>query len=389
MRKRIGIIGASGAGIYASLFIAKRHPEYEIFLFDHKKTLGKKLLATGNGHCNLLPAQLDKNAYRHPDWFEQVRGEINLEALQDILFAEGISLRNVNGLYYPESYNAPSFVAFLQKRIDEKHIHVSLETEITGYQKSGNMYRLNTSKGDVELDEIIFAFGGKSQANLGSDGSLFGVLSDHGYRIDPLTPGLTPVQTKEATKRLSGIRHEAILKLVSNGKTIYEEHGEVLFKKDGLSGICVMNAESVWARNGFAPAEIHLDFYPEEDEKDLAARLLALKAVVGETYLGTVLVDPLREYVEEGAKRLYGQVNPASIAKVLKDLVFHPLHSYGFDDSQVTIGGIDREEVDENLQSKKEKGIFFIGECLDNDGLCGGNNLAWCLLTALKAKEAI
>ena len=389
MKKKVGIVGASGAGIYASLFIARCHPEYEIYLFDHKNVLGKKLLATGNGHCNLLPGELDQKAYRYPDWFELVRDGRSNKDLIRLLLEEGIALKEVNHLYYPESYNAPSFVSFLEKKINEKKIHVCLETEITDYQNKGDVYRLLTSKGVYELDKIVFAFGGKSQSNLGSDGALFGVLEKHGYRINPLSPGLTPIQTKEATKRLAGIRHEGKLKLVVKGKTAYEENGEILFKKDGLSGICVMNAESIWARNGFETAELHLDFYPNLREAELIDKLDYLKSVSKDLYLDSMLVGPLKDYVVEGAKRVYGQGDVVSVAKTLKDLVFHPLRCYGFEDSQVTIGGIGIQQVDESLQSKKEKGIFFIGECLDNDGLCGGNNLAWCLVTALKAKEVI
>ena len=389
MRQRVGIIGASGAGLYASLFIFEAFPDAEIVLIDQQKTAGRKLLATGNGHCNILPGRLDPNAFRNANWFVEVLGGKTLDDLKSALLGQGISQRQVNGLYYPESYHAPTFVDFLLKQIQSKGIILSLDTKVQDYAKEDGKYTWLTTKGKMTFDRLVFSFGGVSQGKLGSDGSLFDVFKRHGYVISELRPGLAPVKTKEATKRLAGIRHEAKLSLMKNDETFYEEAGEVIFKKDGLSGICVMNAESIWARTSYEDVRLVLDLYPDESVDALSSRLVAAKEKAGDHYLEAVLVNELREYIEAGAKRQFGNIDPASIARAMKNLVFHPASSYGFDDSQVTIGGIAREEVNEFLESKKEKGIFFIGECLDNDGLCGGNNLAWCLLTALKVKEGI
>lgn len=389
MKQKVGIIGASGAGLYASLFISEAMPDAEIVLIDQQKTAGRKLLATGNGHCNILPQHLNPSAYRYPDWFEDVVKGKTLDDLKTALLDEGIALREVNGLYYPESYHAPTFVDYLVKQIIKRGVRLSLDTKVIDYVRKEGKYILKTSKEEMVFDKLVFSFGGVSQGKLGSDGSLFDVFSKHGYHISELRPGLAPIRTKESTKRLAGIRHEALLSLVEGNDVLYEERGEVIFKKDGLSGICVMNAASVYARKQCKEARLVLDLCPSEDVESLQTRLTLLKAKAGEDYLQSLLVHDLRDYIEAGAKRRFGDADPCSIAKMLKDLAFHPTDVYGFEDSQVTIGGIVRDEVDEYLESKREKGIFFIGECLDNDGLCGGNNLAWCLLTALKVKEGI
>ena len=387
MSLSVGIIGASGAGIYASLFISKRLIDAQVTLIDQKKSIGKKLLATGNGHCNILPATLNPDAYADPKWFSDVLGGLTMNDLVQELLQEGISLRQVNGLYYPESYHAPTYVEFLLKRIQQYDIRLCLDTKVSGYKKTQQKYVLFTSNGEMEFDKLIFAFGGLSQANLGSDGSMLDAIKGHGYHLSALLPGLAPIRTKESTKKLAGIRHEALLTLRSNGRLLYKEKGEVIFKKDGLSGICVMNAESIWVRNGSPKAEIELDLYPDESEEKLSNRLKMLESQVGSSYLSAILVHELAEYVEQGAIRQFGNSSASAIASILKRLTFHPVSTYGFEDSQVTIGGIKKGNLDDNLQSKTEPGVYFIGECLDNDGLCGGNNLAWCLLTALKVKE--
>ena len=389
MGKKIGIIGASGAGLYASLFVSNADKNAQITLIDHKKSVGKKLTVTGNGHCNLLPGELNPSYYRDSDWFKQVLGELTISDLKQVLEDYGISLTKVNNLYYPESYHAPSFVSFLEEKLLQNRVRFQLETHVLDYQMKNGQYEVHTDKGNFYFDKLVFASGGASTPNLGSDGSLFEIFQKHGYKVNKLLPGLAPIKTKESTKRLAGIRHEVCLKLMINKSLAYEEKGEVLFKKDGISGICVMNAESIWARKGCPEGKIILDLYPNESLEHLQERLMRLESISGEHYLDAILINEFKEYVLYGTNRFYGDVRPNHVAEVLKHFIFHPAQPYGFEDSQVTIGGVAKEEVNEYFASKKEQGVYFIGECLDNDGLCGGNNLAWCLLNAMKVKEGI
>lgn len=389
-RMKVGIVGASGAGLYAALLLSYAHPDYEIHLFDQNRIIGKKLLATGNGHCNLLPSKLDRNMFSNPDEFDRLSHGISLEDLKGKLESLGVSLEQVNNLYYPASYHAPTHVRFLEKSLENKGVIFHLDTKILDYQKQGKSWILSSEKGDFCMDFVIFAPGGLSQSKLGSDGSLVQTFKNHGYAISPLHPGLAPIQTKESVKALSGIRHASNCALIVNGKKIAEEPGEVLFKKDGLSGICIFNLESVFVRHYLnEKCEIHLNLFPTMSEEELTLLLEKNRNLFGEDYLYPLLVKPLQEYVIFGAKRLYGNDNCGSIARILKDLTFHICGHYPFEESQVTVGGIQLQQVDDHFQSKLEQGIFIIGECLDMDGLCGGNNLAWCLIGALKVCEAI
>ena len=387
---KIGIVGASGAGLYAALLISYTHPDYEIHLFDQNTIIGKKLLATGNGHCNVLPKQLDRSAFSDPDEFDRLGQGITLDTLKEALESLGVSLTNVNDLYYPASYHAPTHVRFLEKSLQNRGMVLHLDTKVLGYQKNKNSWLLFTEKGEFCMDYLIFAPGGMSQSKLGSDGSLMQVFKSHGYECSTLYPGLAPIKTKESVKSLAGIRHNASCSLVVDGNKVAEESGEILFKKDGLSGICVFNLESIFVRQHVNKnCEIHIDLYPSMPLEELVALLERNQEKIGDDYLYPLLVKPIQEYVIFGAKRMYGNSNCASIARILKNLVFHIADYYPFEESQVTVGGIQLRQLDDHFQSKIEDGIFLIGECLNMDGLCGGNNLAWCLIGALKVCEVL
>ena len=385
---KIGIVGASGAGLYVALMLSLSHPYDQIDLIDQKSVLGKKLLATGNGHCNLLPSKLDCSAFRNEDETKKFFGKTSLNELKSWLFDLGIMLKEVNGLYYPECYHAPTFVSYLEGRLRENKVNLLLNTTVFDYRKHGDGYILSTSAGDLEYDRLIMSFGGKSHPSLGSDGSIFNIIKNHGYQVNAMHPGLTPLKTKESTSKLDGIRHEARLIIQFNGGQ-YIENGEILFKKNGLSGICVFNASSCWVRAGKKEASIEIDLFPNLSEEELTETLTGLMKRVGSSYLKSVFPKPLEEYIRFGASRMYGDDTPFSVAKAAKKMVFHPIDTYGFEDSQVTIGGISLDEIDHSFGSKREKGVYFIGECLDNDGLCGGNNLAWCLLGAKIVSDSI
>ena len=386
---RIAVIGASGAGLYAALFLSAS-TNHQVLLFDKNKVIGKKLLATGNGHCNLLPGDLDPERYSDPSAFSKFLGDRNLGDLKNALESLGIVLTKENGLYYPASYHAPTHVRFLEKSLRKNGVEMHLDEKVIDYQNRNQKYLLVTEKGEICIDLLIFAHGGSSQSKLGSDGSLDGIIAKHGYRLLPKRPGLCPIKTVESTKALSGLRHHAKCSLLRRGNTIYEETGEVLFKNDGLSGICIFNLESIWMRqqdhDGF---KIAIDLFPEITEQELLDRLARLHDRVGDYYLDSLLVKPLQEYVLFAAKRCFGNDDAAAVASILKHLSFHLKDSYSFDESQVTVGGISLDEVDQTLQSKREPGVFFVGECLNLDGLCGGNNLAWCLLNALIIRDAL
>ena len=164
---------------------------------------------------------------------------------------------------------------------------------------------------------------------------------------------------------------------------MHEEEGEVLFKKDGLSGIVIFNTERMYAHSSEGSFEIVLDLFPDYRSEELSGLLLALQKA-NPAFAASFLSLPLFDYClkRSGLSKLE-EGDFARFAKTLKSLLFHPKAVYPFEDSQVTIGGIEISNLLPTLESKKEKGVFFLGEVLNVDGPCGGFNLEWCLISAI------
>ena len=380
MGKRIGIIGASASGIYTALLAKYRNPSLQITLFDRTDKIGKKVLATGNGHCNLLHDPFLIEAYNHPDFVSSLLHSAHDFGLKDALNQLHIETMTKGELVYPLSYSAPSYVRYLSTLLEKAGVEIHLGEKVSEVHGA----EIRTDKGKYVFDQVVFAFGGCSQPNLGSDGSLFPVLKALGYHIVPLRPGLCPLRCADVPKSLSGVRHAAKISLVGE-KTLYEENGEVLFKKDGVSGICIMNA-SLFFKPG---TSLVVDFFPDRNEEDLSAILERSLQHNGDDFLLPILEKPLMEFFlkkgENAAKTHSISEKARHYSHLLKHTVFHPTGLYPFEESQVSCGGVSLDDVDEHLRSKVDPRHYFVGECLDIHGLCGGHNLGFALLSALVA----
>lgn len=377
----VGIIGGSISGLYAAIAIKSKHPDYTVYVIEQNDRLLKKIYATGNGHCNLLNADLKAERYSHPEWIASYLERFPYQRLTDYLTKLGIPLLRKGDLVYPLSYSAGSFCRYLIELANKLGIKVYVNEKVIDYGKG----TIKTDKGSHHYDRLIFAFGGQSQSNLGSDGSLFPVLKKHGYTIESLKPGLVPIKTKQKTKGLKGVRHEALVKAYDDhNQLLFEEAGEVLFKEDGLSGIVIFNLSSHLSRLGGNRFRIVLDLFPSYSESELEKRAYSNK--IDGAYVYTLVEYPLGIYVRN---RLKNPDDLKGFCKALKNLSFDFDGFYPFASSQVTIGGVSLSDVTSELVSKKEEGVYFIGECLDVDGDCGGYNLSWCLISALTVSEAL
>ncbi|MBP5217221.1 MAG: NAD(P)/FAD-dependent oxidoreductase, partial [Bacilli bacterium] len=174
---------------------------------------------------------------------------------------------------------------------------------------------------------------------------------------------------------------------------IAREEGEVLFKKDGLSGIVIFNCSSYISHLGNADGvKIILDLFPQVNQTTLTTDLFDAMKLHPSYFLDAYLTPALRDYVLKEANlptpKSADKVYCYKLAKAMKGLCFHYAGSYGFEDSQVTIGGISLRNIDASLTSSLEKHVSFAGETLDVDGLCGGHNLTWCLVSALVVSKS-
>ena len=377
---RIIFVGGGAATLVGANLLKRKRPDYEIIIIEKNDKLGRKLAMTGNGKCNIAPMEDAIDFYNNPSFVESLFLSYPLRKYLDTIESLGIPLKTIRSQgYYPLSENAPNVVRILADQLKDVQI---INDEVIDYK--GLELRLKNN-GTIKADKIVFAVGGKSYPNTGSDGSLFPVFRLHGYDVNGLKPSLCPVKVKENIKSLFGARIHALVSLMNKeGMEVFVEPGEVMFKKDALSGIAIMNLSSHISRHP-GTYRIRLNLLTERPFRynPRLNNLDNISAFVGK---------PLAEYIMKA-----NDINPNEIEVELEDeinmilgsLIFTVDGLYDFDNAQVTNGGISIDEIDDNFMSKKEPNIYFIGEMLDVDGICGGFNLRFAITCAMKLVDSL
>ena len=370
---KIGVIGAGVSGIIFSINRKRKYPKDEIFIFEHLDKPLKKILSTGNGKCNIG----NKNPYRENGKnaiVGTILNEYGFDRQKEFLNSLNIKTKLVNDLEYPISESAITVRNLLLQSVEENHIKIITGINVLDYQIIDGGIELQTDQGIYYFDKLVFATGGKSSPKLGSDGSILPILKKHDYLLNEFVPALCPIKTIEKTKVLDGTRVKAKVTLYSDKKETFKEEGELLFKEHGLSGIVIFNASRVIANNIYKLNELKIDLLPDISEKELNS---FLKEKGADVLLNSYLHPNLVKYIKDL------KIKDKDLVSVIKSLPFTFSELYGFDYSQISVGGVDFVGLSPLLESLKEEGIYFLGELLDYDAPCGGYNLMWAIGTAL------
>ena len=371
---KIIVIGAGASGVVAAINYKRNHPKDDVLIIEHLAAPLKKLLASGNGKCNLGNAYLATDFYSNYQFAEDI---INGYDYKKFFSSINIETKLIGELAYPVSESAVSVKEALLTAAHNLGIEFKLEESFKDYIVKEQI-EVITDKGRYTADKLYLAGGLKSSPKLGSDGSVLEILSKHDYQIKTPQPGLCPLYTKEKTKSIDGVRVKASVTLFQDGKFRSHEPGEVLFKEHGLSGIVIFNLMSLIARDIEKNYTFSVDLLPDFTENYLKNYRKTHKF---SELLLAFLNPKIAAYLQERFK------NEDAIFASLKNLTFTFDKSYGFDFSQVSVGGILPSEVDNNLMSKRENNVFIIGELLDVDGPCGGYNLTWAFASAIKSTK--
>lgn len=358
--KKVVIVGGGISGVFLSILLKRENNNLDITIIEHNNCLLKKIPATGNGKCNFANSGIITDQYNHTDFVKPILDKFNYQDIINYFDILGIKSKQINQLIYPYSESAKTIVNALIKEINRLKINVLLNTNFIDYKDN----ILITNNGDIPYDYLVISTGGCSYSTLGNDGSVFNTLKKHNYKITNLSPSLCPVRVKENVKSLEGKRYKVNAKLLNNNVLIHEENGELLFKKDGLSGIVIFNLShyinNIKNKNNIY---ISIDFVPEYKD---------IKSDEYDKYLDPIMSNYLiNNHLD------------------IHNTRFHFKDFYPFINSQVTSGGVSLENIDNNLNSKIDKNIYFTGEVLDISAICGGYNIMWALSSANKVKEDI
>ena len=348
-----------------------------VALIEKKEVPGKKLSATGNGRCNLSN--------------EACTEREEVDSFFDCL---GLLTRTDEaGRMYPYSEEAGEVTSLLTETARDLHTEIITSCQISRVLSGADGGFLLETNGPsdtfgIRCRKLLLSMGGKSYSAFGTTGDGYGIARRLGHTVTRLAPSLVPVQVQEELNPLAGTRAKAKAVLLRCGEVVAEEEGEVQFNRDCISGICIMNLSRLLVLNpekkfeeAFAEYELSLDLIPEYSEEEL---LEVLRCKPAEKMLQGLVRKKLAAYIQQKAE------NPAEIVRILKDLRFTVTGTKGWNDAQVTRGGVVLDEVNpETMESKILPGLYFAGEILDYDGPCGGWNLHFAWQTGLKAGRSM
>jgi len=369
----ICIVGGGAAGMTAAIHAKEENPALHVCIIEKKNQLGKKILASGNGKCNLSNLACEKV-------------EETLAFFQRL----GVITRaDSEGRLYPYTEEARAVQEALKYRMKQLAVEIRTSAEVLGIEKQEH-FILHLQTGDLKAKKVLIACGGKAGPAFGTTGDGYRWAKAFGHKVEKPIPVLTAVDVKDNMERLAGIRAKAAVSLQFKGEEIFREKGEIQFTKTGISGICVFNLsryllipEGRSFADGFEDYQIFIDFFPDMDCSSLTSLLHQRQSLGfdGESMLEYLVRDPIASWIYASSK---GDVEEA--ARMLKGFPLSPKGAKGWDFAQATKGGVSLEEVDtDTMESKFIKDLYFAGEILDFDGPCGGYNLQNAWETGAKA----
>ena len=371
--KKIAIIGGGAAGMGCAVLLARKG--HSVTVLERGERLGRKLAATGNGQGNVTNTAMNASHYfsDDPKKVERLLARFGQEdAVRFLESMGGIFVPDSRGRVYPAGRQASAVVDLFRFELERLNVNICLKTQVQRIAFERD-FTLEWEGGQMHADAVVLSAGGKAAPKFGTDGSAYALVKPFGHIVTQTEPSLVRLKcNKEICKRLRGIRIDSNLKVVRAGKTIFETRGDTLFTDSGISGDAVFRA-SAHAQKGDT---VVLDFLPGVPlERVQAAAQKGLYCVVNNG-LARVL-----ESLSKGDK--------ARLAELIKAFPLTVEGKEGFSEAQVTKGGIRLSEVDDNLMSKKQAGLYFAGEILNVDGECGGYNLQWAFTSAFAVSEGL
>jgi len=402
-------VGAGAAGLAAGIFAgeARGNRPLRIVLLDGAKTIGAKILVSGGGRCNVTHDGVG------PRDFQSLCGSPHAilaafpaQAAQDWFASLGVALkREETGKLFPVTDKARTVLEALLHRCHALDVTILPQHRVTEIVPSdAGGFRVLHERGSLEAGRVVMATGGKSLPRTGSDGYGWEMVRRLGHRVTPTYPALVPFVLDEAMfhAELAGLSQQVELTILVEGKWVDRRSGSLLWTHVGVSGPVVMDASRFWtsAHAEGKSVEVRCNFLPGVGMEEAERQLIELAAARPRLTLGKLLAQRIPERLAERLCRVCGiepgltagQLDRASrraVVLALTGLVLPIARDRGWNDAEVTAGGVPLEETDfRTMESRVRPGLYLIGEMLDCDGRIGGFNFQWAWATGYLAGRA-
>lgn len=404
------IIGGGASGLMAAI-VAKDFG-MDVAIIEGNDRIGKKILATGNGRCNITNNNIvfpyTSFHSENDTFFAETLNNFSVEDTKNLFLSLGLPLTELeSGKMYPRSLQASSVIDIFKMSLEDRQIPLYTNCKINciNKKKNFNLYTNSDGYDSFSCNKLILSCGGKVAPKTGSDGSGYKLSQSLGHSIIDPIPGIVQLKLDYPyLKALAGIKFDGSVSILINDQIIRTETGEILFTDYGISGPPIMQL-SYYASKALknkSKVTIRLDMFPNESKEDLENFFAthfsifnyreicsSLVGVINKKLISTILKDV-------GIKDIHlpcGNIDWKYINKLIytfKQWDFNCIGTNGFPNAQVTVGGINTSEVNNlTLESKLVENLYFCGEILDVHGDCGGFNLQWAWSSGYLAAKSV
>lgn len=387
-KNEVFVIGGGASGLVAAIAAARNHAT--VTIIEHNPKIAKKLLATGNGRCNYTNVLATSENYNHPDFVKPAFDVFGPEKTVEFFESLGIIPKTEDeGKTYPLSEQASSFYDVFSYEIQRLGINVILESSVVRLTKTKQGFLIFSTDGSkYEADKVIIATGGKALPKSGSDGSGYLLAESLNHTLTKIYPSLTKLKLNYPyLKQLDGVKIPGTVELIFNNESLQKESGDVLFTSYGISGPTILQLSRkaidlhLQHQEVFIKVQLVTQLTKSEVKKILfydsnRPLEIALAGIINKKFIPVLMKE-----VKIEPMTLISNIPLKAMMKLidfLYDWRFEVIGYKGFEDAQVTVGGIRIEEINSmTMESKIHPGLFFCGEIIDIDALCGGYNLQW------------
>ena len=367
-----------------------------VTIFETHERIGRKLLATGNGCCNLTNTNAGALHY-HGDSPEFVNFAFSqLSTTGTIAFFHDLGLCTIvedSGKVYPRTAQGSNVLDLLRIELMRLQVTIKTETRISSIIRDGDLWGLKTDKGgkssSESFDKVIVACGGKSASNLGGTDSGLNLLTALGHSVVPAYPVLVPLKTvNQFNKQLKGVKVQAALSLIVDGKQVGSESGELLFMEYGISGMPTIRISNLAGKalNKSQSVEISIDIMPDFSDEQLNIELNCRitkrpNVTIENQLLGLIHKRLIVPVIQSACLDKNSHLDKNEVPVLIKYLKSWRMPVSGWlswIDAQAMAGGISTAEINgQTMESLIAPGIYICGELIDITGDCGGYNLQW------------
>ncbi len=392
------VIGGGAAGLMAA--ITAKENGADVAILEHMPRVGKKILSTGNGKCNLTNRKLTKDCYRSREKNFPMAVIEKFPVPETLAFFRrlGVVTTERNGYVYPASGQAQTVLDALREKTESLGIKTVTECEISSIERTKSGFLVKSSQGTFSGQFLILAAGSMAAKSTGSDGSGYALAKSLGHKIIKPLPALVQLKCEgDFFKSIAGVRTEAAVNLYTVGKHgergefLASDRGELQLTDYGISGIPVFQvsryaAEALDQKKRVLAA---IDFYPDGTGEEFFALLKEQRTYLNDRTCSVFLNGIFHKKLAALFLKAAGIKADSPVAsltdkklheltEVIKEALVKVTETNSFDKAQVCMGGVSTREIDSRtMESRLVPGLYFAGEILDVDGICGGYNLQW------------